>query len=269
VEGIRKDVIVANTSLLNTDWYVRQMLRRPVYEYDAAKGPSIYRGREWPKPNGSPLDLTIAQADSIPLNYQVTQPQTFRKPGTDITATIPPQWLAKADLIVLRMILDAYPQRPVYFSRTSGNYADAQLGLRDFLLQQGLARKLVPTEPVAGRDTMRIPGEGWIDVARSRALWDSVYLAPEAIVREGRWVDRASNGIAMLYIVNAVILAEAEERLGNSDKAREILGSARSIAQVLGIESALNLPPEPGAPTEPGGLPIPLPETTAETAKGR
>ncbi|HJR40939.1 MAG TPA: DUF2723 domain-containing protein [Gemmatimonadaceae bacterium] len=267
VEGIRKDVIVANTSLLNTDWYVRQMLRRPVFEYDAANGPSIYRGKSWPKPNGPPMKLTIEQADSIPLSYQVAQPQTFRKAGTDIVATIPPQYLSKADLIVLRMIVDAYPDRPVYFSRTSGNYADAQLGLRDFLLQQGLARKLVPKEPTAGTDTMPMPGEGWLDVSRSIALWDSVYLAPEAIIREGRWVDRASNGIAMLYIVNAVILAEAEERRGHAAKSRELLESARGIARVLGIESALQLPAPPPVPAEPQGLPIPLPP--AETGKGQ
>ena len=267
VEGIRKDVIVANTSLLNTDWYVRQMLRRPVFEYDAANGPSIYRGKSWPKPSGPPMKLTIEQADSIPLSYQVAQPQTFRKAGTDIVATIPPQYLSKADLIVLRMIVDAYPDRPVYFSRTSGNYADAQLGLRDFLLQQGLARKLVPKEPTAGTDTMPMPGEGWLDVSRSIALWDSVYLAPEAIIREGRWVDRASNGIAMLYIVNAVILAEAEERRGHAAKSRELLESARGIARVLGIESALQLPAPPPVPAEPQGLPIPLPP--AETGKGQ
>ena len=37
VENVRRDVTVAVSTYLDTDWFVRQMIRRPVEEYDAAK----------------------------------------------------------------------------------------------------------------------------------------------------------------------------------------------------------------------------------------
>jgi hypothetical protein len=88
VEGVRQDVLVLVTSYLNTDWFVRQIIRNPVREYDAAKGPAMYRGREWPKPPGPPLALTYQEADAQPDYIEIREPQLFRQ--RNITATIQP-----------------------------------------------------------------------------------------------------------------------------------------------------------------------------------
>ena len=70
------------------------------------------------------------QADAVPPAIELSAPQTFRKEGTDIVATINPRpfgdysGLERADLFVLYMIRDGYPERPFFFSRTSGGYAE-------------------------------------------------------------------------------------------------------------------------------------------------
>jgi hypothetical protein len=236
VEGIRKDVVVANTSLLNTDWYVRQLIRRPVYEYDAAAGPAIYRDREWARPDGSPLQLTLDEADRIPELVRLTEPRLFRKetPEGTIQAMIPEGYLERADQAVLLMIRDSYPQRPIYISRTAGSYGDQRLGLTSHLLAQGLARKLVSAVPREGRDTLFLPRDGWIDVPRSIALWDSVFLGPAALAREGKWVDNASVGIPLLYVTTAASLAQAQQIRGEAEAAQRLIERARALAAATG-----------------------------------
>jgi hypothetical protein len=244
VEGIRRDVIVACLSLLNTDWYTRQMLRRPIYEYDSLRGPTIYRGKVWKKPTGPPLSLTMQQADVVPSAVELSSPQTFRKEGTDIVVNIQPRQfgdfagLERADLFVLYMIRDGYPERPFYFSRTTGGYAE-EMGFAPYTVMTGLARKLVPASPKAGDGIVMVPGEGAIDLETTRALWENVFTATKSIARRDLWVDRPSAGIPFLYLRTGLDLTLALTQAGQTVEAARIRSQVESIARATQLDDVL------------------------------
>jgi len=258
VEGIRKDVVVANTSLLNTDWYTRQMLRRPTYSYDSLAGPAIYRGHVWKRPTGPVMNMTMAQADAVPLAVELPGPQTLRKPGTSFVATVDPKNLAhgvleRADVFVLHLIVDN-PDRPVYLSATSGGYGQ-QLGIANYLLTQGLARKVLFTPPTATKDTVDLQGEGWMDVRRSLALWDH-FTAPKSLIQRGDWVDRASVNIPALYVMSGYFLAEGLMRAGDQAQGDTVLREATRVAGAAHLDNMFG-PPQLPAPQRA----VPLPES--------
>ena len=245
VEGYRKDVVVANTSLLNTDWYTRQLIRRPVYDYDEARGPAIYRGKKWPKPVGSPLKMSTTQADSVPAYMIVDKPIALGV--ADLKWTLDPKkmsgdgngngLLQRADIFVLRIISDSWPGRPIYFSRTSGQYA-RELGLGDNVITQGLASKVFLPPKDAKGDTIYVQGDGWMDVARTKALWSEVFQAPKSLVRRGDWIDQPSIGIPYLYFATGVQLAEV---LREKDPlaSRVMVNESRGLATAMHLDAAL------------------------------
>jgi hypothetical protein len=229
VEGVRRDVTVAVTTYLDTDWFVRQMIRRPVATYDAAAGPAIYRNQQWKKPTGPPLKMSFAEADSIPEYIQITQPQIFRQ--GNITLNIPPGYLVRDQLVLLRLIKDSYPERPIYVSTGGGQ----GLGLEPYLLSQGFVEKLVDHPLTETESTPKIAGL-FVDVDRSKALWDTVYHAPDALIKEGDWIDRASFGIPYTYAFTGTVVAEAMRRRGDDKAANAIMERVKQIAKAARIE---------------------------------
>jgi hypothetical protein len=226
-------VTVAVTTYLDTDWFVRQMIRRPVETYDAAKGPAIYRDKVWKKPVGPPLKMTFAEADAIPEYIQITQPQIFRQ--GNINLTIEPGYLVRDELVLLRLIKDAFPERPIYLSTGGGGQTLGQV-LQPYLLSQGFVQKLVDHPITDSADTPHILGLN-VDVPRTKALWDTVYHAPEALIKEGDWVDRASFGIAYTYAFTGAMLNEALKAKGDTADAAKVMTRVKGIVKAARIEN--------------------------------
>jgi hypothetical protein len=239
VEGVRQDVLVVVTSYLNTDWFVRQIIRRPVREYDAAKGPAMYRGKTWPKPKGPPLKWTYAEADAQPDYMEIREPQTFRQ--RNIVLNISPEQLSprglltRDQIVVLSLIKDAYPERSVYFS--TGGYGRA-LGLAKYSLRQGLVEKLVENPIVPGVDTVQV-GDGYLDVKTSYDLWTKVYTGPRELIDIGNWFDRPSFGIPYTYTVTGYILYEALKSEGKAAQASTVMSQVTEMAKAARLTDVL------------------------------
>ncbi len=227
VEGVRKDVLLPNQSLLNTKWHLRQLQRRAAFPFDSANAADPYRGRSWPDPpTDPPFDLTMEELDALPPYFQITERSIFRV--GEVTAVLEAGGLERSDLATLQLMRDNLGKRPIYFSRTTAAYPD-RLGLTSFLLGQGLARKLLP-HPIEESDTTAmVPGLGWVDIPRtSQLLFDVYHYESAAKDRPRGWIDIPSEGIMALYGVTYLSFSQAPGLGG-----RDLTGGGDSLSADL------------------------------------
>lgn len=148
VEGVRRDVRIANLSLMNTPWYIKQL--KNTEPHGAAK---------------VKMNITDAEIEDIgPSRWETREmsltvpPDIFRQFGITDTAVINKgeiKWnmpftmqfgnikaVRTQDIAALDIIKSCNWERPIYFAATTSE--NSQLGLDDYLQMEGLAFRLVP-----------------------------------------------------------------------------------------------------------------------------
>jgi hypothetical protein len=249
VEGIRRDVTLANLSLMNTRWHLRQLRRRRTPAFDPSKAAALWKPR--PEEPGVPLadstgakpqlippkdpvfSLSEAQLDSLPEAMQVPSKGGVSFEGLKIN--FGQDVLMLQDLASIFLIRDNLGKRPVYFSWSDGGYPDQTLGLSQYLVSQGFVRKLMP-KPVVPNDSIVLsPSLGYLDLPRTeKLLWDVYHWKSAARERPRGWVDQPSGSILQLY---AVVYGGASKTLAAAGQKAE---AARADSVANAVTKSLN-----------------------------
>ena len=233
VEGIRRDVTLANLSLLNTEWQLRQLRRRVTPEFDPAGAAALWRELPVPpRPTEPALALPLEAIDSLPEAMRV--PPEGGVAFDSLQLRFGQDVLLRQDLATIFLIRDNIGKRPLFFSWSDGGYPDQTFGLSPYLVSQGFVRKLMHA-PVTPNDSIVLsPGLGYVDYPRTKRLLTEVYHWKTATRdRPHGWVDPPSGSILQLYAVvyggSAPIFAKA----GDSTLAALADSIARKVNEEL------------------------------------
>lgn len=180
VEGIRTDVRVVCLSLLNTDWYIKQMRDRQTHE--SLPLPITFTDQEIEQIT-SQFDLHQPRNINIPVDKEllnsVFSGESIEQAGTDLSPMFQDQiamavpysipveelddevswylegrsagqdregnerfYLQAQDIVALELIRENQWVRPIYFANTVAG--DGQLGLQDYFQFEGKAFRVVP-----------------------------------------------------------------------------------------------------------------------------
>ena len=148
VEGIRRDVRIVNLSLVNTEWYIKQLKYNEPYGTPKVKITLTdnYIDQLQLVP-WKAQDVTVPVPKSAIDEYHVTDTSvishgsiTFRmKPTLQYGSA---SAVRAQDIMVREIVMQNAWQRPIYFANTCG--PDTKDGMDDYLRMEGFAARLVP-----------------------------------------------------------------------------------------------------------------------------
>ena len=233
VEGVRRDVTVVISGYLALDWAPWQLARRRPDRFDPAASPAIWRDVRIPEPRPA-LSESREQLDAVPMFTEFKSAQQFVHGAMRVT--IPPGTVTRDQILMLQMIRDSFPDRPVMFTNPQ---FPTSVGLERYLVRAGLLWQLTPDEVQLGNGVVAAEG-GPMNLERTRRLWREVYRGVQQLDREGGWVDAASLSIPAQYYFTGNSLAGALDRAGVHDEA---LAVKRDVDGVLRLLSGVNRTP--------------------------
>jgi len=169
--GIRKDVRIINLSLLNTDWYIRQLKKLE---------PRV------------PISFTDGQIGKLGASVNpFPEPTPYMLPEAGIQIVIPGRRqqnvMRVQDLMILNIVDSNRWRKPLYFAITVSD--DNFMGLGPYLRMEGMVYRICP-KAVAENDR--------VDIEKTVSLLDSTFRFGTAKITDDP-ADEAARGLMANY----------------------------------------------------------------------